>query len=63
MVRVGPLGVKGDAGSASAINRSDRAQSDDISFTASITAETPRCGWLEWTSRPVTATWKVAMPL
>jgi hypothetical protein len=33
------------------------------SGTASITAETPRCGLAGVASRPLTVTWKVAMPL
>jgi hypothetical protein len=63
MVRVAPFGVNGEAGSASLSSRSESAVSEAISFTASITAETPIWVWLEWASRPVTVQRKVAIPL
>ncbi len=64
MVRVAPLGVNGEAGSASCLQPLGQVRSASPSAsTASIIAETPRCGRLEWASRPVTVTRKVAMPL
>ena len=63
MVRLAPLGVKGEAGSAP--RSSSRASSDRraISLAASMIAEIPRWVRLEWASLPVTVTLKVAMPL
>ncbi len=63
MVRVACLGVKGEAGSASRSSFAASAESEPISLTASITAETPRWVRLECASRPVTVTVKVEMPL
>jgi hypothetical protein len=63
MVRVAPLGVNGEAGSASRSSRSDSSTRWFISLMATMLAETPRWVRLEWASRPVTVTRKLAMPL
>ena len=62
-VRVAPLGMNGELGSASRSSFSDSATSIAISLIAMVLAETPRWVRLEWASRPVTVTVKVAMPL
>jgi hypothetical protein len=56
IVRVAPLGVNGEAGSAPRSRRAESSVSEAISFTASMIAETPSWVWLEWASRPVTVT-------
>ncbi len=63
MVRLAPLGVKGEDGSALRSSSWAISERRAISLTASMIAETPRWVRLEWASLPVTVTLNVAIPL